>query len=308
MGLLLLFGGTSFSGALDTLGTGLESAWSVGRRLRTGYSGAVIRVRRSSDNAEQDFSGSGTTGAVDAAAVAAFCGAGDGFLTTIYDQSGNGRDWVQATTTLQPVAVSSGTGVSQNSKQACSTTAAAARRMSVASSTALYNFMHTTGGTAYVVHQSTDTAARKALFANSASLTGTTAGFIINSDASERFEVRASRVDSGGSPATGLSVSVTAADTASTAIRLNSFLLDTDNGTAGSRWSLWQNGTQSATANASTGTPFVENAPNDLSLLAYPGGASPYDGVFCELVIWSGNRTANRTTWETNAKAFWGTP
>jgi len=307
VGLLLLMG-NSFSGALDSLGTGLESAWSVGRQLRAAYSGPVIRVRRSSDNAESDFYGSGANGAVSAAAVEAFCGAGDGFITTIYGQSGLSRNLTQSTTTLQPVCVSSGVAVTQNGYLACTTTAAAARRMSVASSTSTYNFLHTTGGTLYAVHLSNDTAARKCLLANSASLTGTTAGFIVNSDTSERMETRIGRVDSGGSPATGNSVSVTTTDTASTAARLNSFLLDPDNGTANARCLIWQNGTQSATLNAATGTPFVENAPQDLHVLAYPGGATPYDGTFCELVIWSGDRTANRTTWEASAKAFWGTP
>ena len=41
--------------------------------------------------------------------LTAFTGAGDGFVSTWYDQSGNGNDAVQATTTAQPLIVSSGT-------------------------------------------------------------------------------------------------------------------------------------------------------------------------------------------------------
>lgn len=307
MGLLLLMG-NSFSGALDALGTGLESAWSVGRRLRAAYSGPVIRVRRSSDNAEQDFSGSGASGAVSVSAVTAFCGAGDGFITTIYGQSGLSRNLTQSTTTLQPVCVSSGVAVTQNGYLACSTTTAAARRMTVGSSTSTYNFLHTTGGTMYVVHQSTDTAARKGLIGTSSNIANSVPGFILLSDASERIEVRTGRLDVASVATTGNSISLVTTDTGATSARLNSIYVDPDNGTAGSRCLVWQNTTQSATANASTGTPFVENAASDLTLLAYGGGTSPYDGTFCELVIWSGDRTANRTTWEDNAKTFWGTP
>ena len=308
MGLLMLMGDSGFNGALDTLTTGLESAWSVGRRLRAGYSGPIIRVRRSSDNSEQDFSGSGASGAVDASAVAAFCGAGDGFITTIYGQSGLSRNLTQSTTTIQPICVSSGVAVTQNGYMACTTTAAAARRMSVASSTSTYNFLHTTGGTLYAVHQSTDTAARKGLIGTSSNIANSVAGFILLSDTSERIEVRTGRLDVAGVATTGNSISLITTDTGSAAARLNSVYVDPDNGTAGSRCLVWQNGTQSATANASTGTPFIENAASDFTLLSYGGGTSPYDGTFCELVIWSGDRTANRTTWEANAKAFWGTP
>ena len=48
-------GGPAFVGALDAYASGLAGAWSVSRRLLTSYSGPLVRVRRSSDNAEQDI-------------------------------------------------------------------------------------------------------------------------------------------------------------------------------------------------------------------------------------------------------------
>jgi len=63
------------------------AAYSV-RKLRTAYLGACMRVRRSSDNAEQDIGFSGNE--LDTAALLSFVGAVDGFLTAYYDQSGNG--------------------------------------------------------------------------------------------------------------------------------------------------------------------------------------------------------------------------
>ena len=53
-----------------------------------------MRVRRSSDNAELDIGFA--DGWLDEAAIAAHCGAGNGYITTWYDQSGNGNDCTQA--------------------------------------------------------------------------------------------------------------------------------------------------------------------------------------------------------------------
>jgi len=93
-----------FVGPLDTLSTGLVGAWSVARRLLANYNNAWLRVRRSSDNAELDC----TT----VASILAFCGAGNGFVVTVYDQTGNGRDLTQSTACNQAQIVTSGALVS----------------------------------------------------------------------------------------------------------------------------------------------------------------------------------------------------
>lgn len=70
-------------------------------RLYSAYLGNAIRVRRASDNVEADI-GFTVAGLLDTAAIAAHCGASDGFVVTWYDQSGNARNHTQATTTEQP--------------------------------------------------------------------------------------------------------------------------------------------------------------------------------------------------------------
>jgi hypothetical protein len=85
---------------------GAAAAYSV-RKLRTAYTGSAIRVRRSSDNTEQDIGFS--SGNLDTTALTTFCGAGNGFVTTWYDQSGNARNVTQATAASQPQIVNSGT-------------------------------------------------------------------------------------------------------------------------------------------------------------------------------------------------------
>jgi hypothetical protein len=81
------------------------------RRLTAGATNC-IKVRRSSDNAEQDFGFTGSTAnsPLDTAAVVSFVGAGnDGFITTFYDQSTNGNNGTQSTSTNQPLIVQNGT-------------------------------------------------------------------------------------------------------------------------------------------------------------------------------------------------------
>lgn len=99
-------GGASFAGVLDDVTSGLLDAWSVYRRLLTSYTGPLIRVRRSSDNAEQDIDAT-VSGLLDTAALLSFVGANNGFVSVVYGQSG-GQDMEQATAGSQPQIVSSG--------------------------------------------------------------------------------------------------------------------------------------------------------------------------------------------------------
>jgi hypothetical protein len=96
VGMGIGFGGQVLSPAPLALDNLTSAAAYSTRRLRTAYAGPLVRVRRSSDNAEADI-GYGADGWLDEAALLAHVGAGDGFVTTWYDQSGNGRDATQTT-------------------------------------------------------------------------------------------------------------------------------------------------------------------------------------------------------------------
>jgi lysophospholipase L1-like esterase len=82
-------------------------AYSLKRRMVSGYTGFAARIRRSSDNALLNV-GFNTNGGVDTAAMLTFCGAGNGSVDTIYDQSGNQRHLSQSIAGAQPTIVSSG--------------------------------------------------------------------------------------------------------------------------------------------------------------------------------------------------------
>jgi hypothetical protein len=94
------------------------AAYSL-RKLRTAYTGSAIRVRRT-DNNELDI-GFTSTGALDTTALLAFTGTGaldNGFVTTWYDQSGNGRNATETSALNQPQIVSSGSVILENGKPA----------------------------------------------------------------------------------------------------------------------------------------------------------------------------------------------
>jgi len=86
--------------------TGASVAYSL-RKLSVNYNGPAIRVRRSSDNLEQDiyFDGNGN---LSESGLISFVGANNGFVSIWYDQSGNSRNATQVTQSAQPRIVNSG--------------------------------------------------------------------------------------------------------------------------------------------------------------------------------------------------------
>jgi hypothetical protein len=88
--------------------SGAAAAYSLRRIGPSGYFGPAIRVRRDSDNTLRDI-GFTSDGQLDTVGLLDFVGVtGSGFVQTWYDQSGNGRDAIQNTTTAQPFIVTSG--------------------------------------------------------------------------------------------------------------------------------------------------------------------------------------------------------
>jgi hypothetical protein len=105
--------------ALDLISVPSQAAYSL-RKLRSAYTGNAIRVRRSSDNAEADI-GFTLGGDLNTAALINHVGSGpldNGFITTWYDQSGNGRNAAQTTPGGQPRIVTNGAIETQNGQPA----------------------------------------------------------------------------------------------------------------------------------------------------------------------------------------------
>jgi len=102
--------GASDSGIAEVIGVRIPAAmthfWPMIFYV-AGMTRPLLRVRRSSDNTEQDFSW-GSNGLLDTAAILAFCGGGSGFVSKAYHVSNATYDLVQATTSLQPRIVNAG--------------------------------------------------------------------------------------------------------------------------------------------------------------------------------------------------------
>jgi hypothetical protein len=106
---------SGFTGLLDDY-PGAAAAYSL-RLLDSTYTGSAIRVRRASDNAEQDIGFDNNE--LDTTALASFCSGTNGFVKTWYDQSGSANDATQATTANQPKIYDSVSGVeTENGKPA----------------------------------------------------------------------------------------------------------------------------------------------------------------------------------------------
>jgi hypothetical protein len=98
---------------LDLFGTDILAAYSL-RKLSSTYSGDAVRVRRTSDNVEQDIGFDGN-GDLDTSSLTTFLGSDDGFLAKWYDQSGNSRDGAQTNANKQIRIATAGTIETKNS-------------------------------------------------------------------------------------------------------------------------------------------------------------------------------------------------
>jgi len=90
------------------------------RQLSSTYTGNIIKVRRSSDNTEQEFGF--VDGALDTGSLSTFVGAGSGYVTTWYDQSGNNHHLTMPSPSesKQPRIINAGNLVTLNGKPAVS--------------------------------------------------------------------------------------------------------------------------------------------------------------------------------------------
>lgn len=90
---------------LDSLNSQPRFAGWTGGKLRAGYTGHIIKIRRASDDHLQDIDATATH-VTDIAAVEAFCSGTTCTLVTLYDQDGNPQNIAQSDPSLQPVVYS----------------------------------------------------------------------------------------------------------------------------------------------------------------------------------------------------------
>lgn len=251
------------------------AAYSL-RKLRTLYTGNAIRVRRSSDNTEQDI-GFTATGNLDTSALTSFCGSGNGFVTTWYDQSGNGRNATQTTASNQPQIVSSGSVITQNSK-------------STLQFDGTNDFLTNTTSLSY-----SDFSLFGAFKFNSYSSSGY--GLAIQYSKLDIAQVQTNLQSSDTGIATITSYSMT--DIGTSLMRLHTHLSTISGLTTTS--TLYLNGTQKA-----TGTRILTATKNTLSIGATDSGSIPINANLSEFILYASSQSSNKSGIESNINSYYG--
>jgi hypothetical protein len=95
-----------FVGPLDALTSGLRDAWSVVRRPLSSYTGALVQIRRESDN-DETLIYTGSNGMLDVVAAANFKGDSTLRVVTVFGVNG-WKNLTQTTTANQPQLILTG--------------------------------------------------------------------------------------------------------------------------------------------------------------------------------------------------------
>ena len=273
---------------LDTY-TGAAAAYSL-RKLRNDYTGDAIRVRRSSDNTESDIGFDGN-GDLNTAALLSFVGVGNGFVTTWYDQSGNGLNATQSTAANQPQIVSSGSVITQNGKPSIDSQS---KVLTIPSSTSTFNFIHNgTQSTICYIGSSTN----RAVLGNYGGSSGNV-GFGFENSTGNVYFVMTKGASSQFPIIANSSVSFSTQ-------KLVFISIDADNTSATDRLIFNINGGSNIKPNIQTTSPSSANATHNLQIGANGNNVDLGDCKHQELIIYSSDQSSNRTGIESNINSYY---
>lgn len=286
-----------FTGLLDDY-PGAAAAYSL-RLLDKTYTGSAIRVRRASDNAEQDIGFSNNE--LDTSALATFCSGTDGFVKTWYSQTGT-NDLTQTSTGSQPKIYDSVSGVvTENGKPAMQMDSNT-KKLSVPNSKATFKFLHDGGlsSTNYVVSptdaRETSGTTQKELFETGQYSSSIGLEILYQSSQYSGTEQARFLVKNG----TAFPVDYTTpAQSFNVGQNLVTFYIDADNSTAANRLKVGLNGATLLTGNTSTAAPSTANSQLDFTI--YGGFTAHWQ----EVIVWNSDESSNRSGIETNINDFY---
>ncbi len=252
---------------------GAAVAFSL-RKLSSTYAGSAIRVRRSSDNAEQDIGFVGEN--LDTSALSTFCSGTDGFVKIWYDQSGNSKNATQTTPSNQTKIVSSGTVNTEGGKPAIISDATGGKNPELALSSSF------TFGSAFTVQKSTNLVNNLSYIAGGGGQPG------IGTDLNAGFGVTA------GSPFLYDGSNIFGTTSSFRNIRVIQ--------------SVFQSG-GNGTLHVNSSGPFTGSMtlPAFNAILNRGGGANyyPFEGPVQEIVFYSANQISNRVGITSNINAYY---
>jgi hypothetical protein len=276
---------------------GAAAAYSL-RQLSSDYDGFAIRVRRSSDNTETNI-GFDNSGNLDTVTLLNFCGVGNGFVTTWYDQSGNGRDATQSTGANQPQIVSSGSVITENGK-------AAAQFDGINTRMIINSAISLTSHSIFNIYKPTSTITTitptQALFSGENAPTASYYEmlYVLGSVTGALTNERQSFLSIGGSPASVYGYGETTNDISGQ--KLNSILY---NGTT--TFSFHQNSSLISLSTSGQGAFSLTVRPMDIKGIGFRNSNATmfFNGIMQELIFYSSNQSSNRTGIETNINSFY---
>ena len=259
-------GGLPFTPPLDVY-TGAAAAYSL-RLLRTAYAGSAIRVRRSSDNAEQDIGF--VSGSLDTATLLTFCGAGNGFVTTWYDQAAS-VNLTQITAASQPRIVNAGV-------------------------------LDVVNGKAAILGDGVN----DRIFGSIAGLSNPNTGFYVIDKIGNSGSVGglfSGAAFSGGllQAATGVYAYQQGPQFGPTYANVNQSLITLKTATTGTNWAMWGNGSAITNSGENIGTS-TGNIINFFSQISANFG----NAYVQEYILYSSDKTSDRIGLETNINSYYG--
>ena len=270
------------------------------RKIRSDYAGACLRVRRSSDNTEQDIGFSGNE--LDTAALLSFVGANDGFVTVWYNQKSASDRANNSTAIYQPRIVSSGVvdTMGANGKPAMF---CGANAVLYAGNTTTFKYLH--DGT---IRSSTVTVMQTASVLSGLKflwLTGTSGGGSIQAQmyfqgTSIRQQIKNATLNINNNASIG-SVS-----TSSDYLVFQTF--DGGNPTPSEKMIMNLNGGADIDNNTSVFTPSTADSTLRLHLFNYrfPSVGLGTDGYCQEMIFWNDDYTADKSAISDNINSYYG--
>jgi len=276
---------------------GAQAAYSL-RKLRKADTGAAIRVRRDSDNAEMNigFTGDNLGPRLDEKTLTDFVGAGSGFITRWYDQSGNARDGYQNTAANQPRIVQSGNIIRDGNRPSID-----ANNLNWGFGMPVATYLN--GITQFFTLVVTTPKGPKnssfpTLYSTWRSSGALKIGISYSHDVTDRFAM--STRFFAGSPR--LNVISTISSPTNTK-RLITGQLNFSIGTA----TLWENGNQTGfNPNYFIGTmDSISYMANTENLVGY-GSFQNYNGYVQEIVVYTSNQVSNRQAMEIDTNRYYG--
>lgn len=268
------------------------AAYSL-RKLRSAYTGSAIRVRRSSDNTEQDI-GFTSAGNLDTSSLTSFCGSGNGFVTTWYDQSGNGYNATETTAASQPQIISAGSVITTNSQPSISFDATN-DRLTISNSASNLKFLHSSLSTILMVNKPNSTTAKYLMGSNAG--TGSNIGMYL-----EGYTKLDHVVSRGGS---NIVINSTTTTISANSQYLNFIIGDPTNSTLNQRSLIYINNSGVNQNNSNSGTASTLNSTFNLQFGAAGNNVSNMNGHFQEVVIWNSNQSTNRTGISNNINTYY---